>query len=127
MHLPKHLAWPVVATLLAGAGGCAMLEEEGLKPDLKFMEKPLDTIYGAAVKGDALIVQVPSNGCTDKASFGHDVLLVEDGAYTVKLTRIKEDTCEAFLPDGTEISYGFGELRVPAGARLTILNPLVRG
>ena len=127
MQIDSLLKLVGLASSIICLGACTLMEGEGLAPDLRLMKTPLDGIYGAEISGDKLLLRVPSNGCTDKDSFKTDIDLLEEQEYALKVTRVKDDNCKAFLPEGVSMEYGFEELRVPAGARITILNPLMRG
>ena len=106
--------------------GCVFIDGDAIDGHFDFGEERGEAIYGAEIKDSQVLVRVPSNGCTEKGHFGFEVENEDDKGFTVEFTRVKADSCKAFVPEGTVLSYSFEELRVPASAELLVLNPLRR-
>lgn len=84
----------------------------------------LETLLGSRiVAGNILVVQVQSNGCTQKADF--DVTVRSRGRTSeVTIERTREDYCRAIVPEGVEIPWGFEELGVRSGREVRVVNPV---
>jgi hypothetical protein len=86
-------------------------------------DHPLEIVMGFRVVGTALTFRVATGGCTKADDFRVDVEQSADRHVSVSLRRVRADTCKAFLPDGTEITFEAGPLGIPAGHLIVIRNP----
>ena len=67
-----------------------------------------------------LQVRVQSGGCTSSEDFRVDTT-VRGSVATIKIVRLKQDFCEAYLPEGTNVQLS---TKLPASAsKLKIANP----
>ncbi len=73
-----------------------------------------ERLLGADVEPSGITFRVLSSGCTRKASFGVETL--SRHPLTLRLVRVTPDDCEASLPKGMKVRFGFAELGV--GPRL---------
>lgn len=83
----------------------------------------LETVRGARIDGDRLVVRVNSNGCTEAADFAVELTPGDDGWTDVALRRTDADLCKALVPDGTEVSWTFTELGLEPGVQARLVNP----
>ena len=83
----------------------------------------LEPLYAARAGRDVLIIQVASNGCTQKADFA--VYVQRDGAArSVRFGRWRLDTCQSFAQGKVELSFTWAELGVGPHETLFLLYPL---
>ncbi|WP_019959602.1 hypothetical protein [Woodsholea maritima] len=86
-----------------------------------------EAVYGWRLEANGdLVVRVRSSGCTNDASFEPYVEGGPGWDFDVELIRIHEDLCEAFFPNGVEVTYTRDDLGLPPGARLRLINPVQR-
>jgi hypothetical protein len=90
----------------------------------------LESLRYAHVTANGVRVRVDSNGCTDADSFDVDVAEVQAGdggaSYQVTLRRKRPDICGRPQPGGEPLQFSREELGVPAGASITVANPVGR-
>lgn len=106
------------AAALAGLlGGCVYISaDEAVTSRIDGGER----LYGSLVtSSDTVVITAPSNGCTSKDSFRADTEK-GDNVHRITFERVRADNCEAFIPDGVELSWTFAELGVPAGAKVVV-------
>jgi hypothetical protein len=87
--------------------------------------EPLEAepLLGLQVDEQGVLLQVASNGCTQKDSFS--LSLAESTPMQIQLLRQQPDYCKAFLPYGISIRFTYAELNLQAGDQFSIANPLV--
>lgn len=73
-----------------------------------------------------LVARVRSGGCTTKASFDPFVEGGPSWDFDVELIRVHPDHCEAFFPNGVEVTFTREDLGLPRGARIQVINPVRR-
>jgi hypothetical protein len=79
-----------------------------------------ERLYGSLVTAaDTVVITAPSNGCTSKDNFRAGTEK-DDGVHRVSFERVRPDNCEAYIPDGVELTWTFAELGVPAGGRVVV-------
>ncbi|MEN8167252.1 MAG: hypothetical protein ABFR65_07215 [Pseudomonadota bacterium] len=84
-----------------------------------------EPLLGLTYSGDGLEFRVPSTGCTEKSHFVMQRLSPESQITSqLLLIRVVPDFCDAYVPFGTRIFYGYEELGLEEGDPFTILNPL---
>jgi hypothetical protein len=84
-------------------------------------------LLGLVYSGTGLEFQVPSTGCTEKPHFVVQRLSPEGRKTTqLLLIRVVPDYCDAYVPFGVRIFYGYEELGLEEGDAFTVLNPLSR-
>lgn len=88
----------------------------------------LETLLGARVGHDKLVLQVRSNGCTSKRDFKVVTNYDPYGFALVyaQVYRVREDHCRRHMPDGLEVIFTFKELGLLPGSDVYILNPISR-
>lgn len=81
-------------------------------------------VHWRVIEEEILVVHTGGRGCTARADFTVHVEPWRSDLYTVRLERSRPDTCGQDLPWGVQLGFSFGELGVPAGSRIVVLNPL---
>ncbi|WP_292030698.1 hypothetical protein [Brevundimonas sp. UBA2416] len=89
-------------------------------PDAGMVE--LEPLLSAGVAADSLTIRVMSNGCTTKADFAWFVER-KAGRYAVAFGRKKIDACKA-MARPLDLTWTYGELGLPSGAAVAVVNPL---
>ncbi|MEM1406213.1 MAG: hypothetical protein AAGG59_05520, partial [Bacteroidota bacterium] len=86
----------------------------------------IEPLLGASVFEDKLVIRVKSGGCTKKEHFRIDINRGVTGIppFFVTVTRLVDDHCRAFLPNGIELIYTFTELGLDNGTDLIFTNPI---
>lgn len=113
-----HVLWAAIlgpALLLSACSGTPAAEPEN--------PAPLEPVLTWYVQDDAVFVRVTSGGCTNESSFEPTVYLTPGWVAEVELERVEEDECEAFLPNGTLVSWTREELGIPQSADIELQNP----
>lgn len=92
-----------------------------------FAQSQLARIYGVQTGFEGVTFQVPSGGCTYKKDFqiGKQQARTTRGDSILKISLIHtggNDTCEAFLPYGSNISFSWQELGLSTGSLFVIEN-----
>ena len=82
----------------------------------------VEPLLGVLYRYGGIMFQVSSSGCTTKDDFKVEVL--ESYPLQLRLVRLQEDPCDAFLPLGTLIRFTFKELGMQPGDQLRVINPL---
>ena len=82
----------------------------------------VEPLMGLLIRQRAIVFQVSSSGCTTKDDFRVEVL--ESFPLQLRLIRIREDPCDAFVPLGTLVRFTYRELEIRPGARFRVVNPL---
>lgn len=121
------LTFAVAAGAAAMLGGCVIVDADVREDDWRDHGR-LTTLYGAEIspRGDEVAIVAPSNGCTNKTHFNPDVDDEGEHRFDVAFRRITEDHCKALVPDGTRIVWSYGELGLPQGARVRVVNRISR-
>jgi hypothetical protein len=119
------IAAALAAPLLSG---CVIYANESGEKDVvvRFSDQAppsLETVRGARIADDRLVVRVDSNGCTDVADFAVDLAPASDGWTEIAVRRTDADLCKALVPDGVEVSWSLSELGVEPGTRTRLVNP----
>lgn len=81
-----------------------------------------EPLLGVMFREQAIVFQVASSGCTQKSDFEVEVL--ESFPLQIRLIRIQEDPCDAFVPLGERIRFTYRELGIAPGDELRVVNPL---
>jgi hypothetical protein len=102
-------------------GGCATLAPPSVAPRGPLAE--LEPLYSAVAGRDALIIRVPSNGCTAKADFAFYVERRGE-AVTLAFGRRRIDPCKSFAMGQAELSFTWEELGLAPRTPVFLLNPL---
>ncbi|MEM9896827.1 MAG: hypothetical protein AAF789_10695 [Bacteroidota bacterium] len=86
----------------------------------------IEPLLGASVFEDRLVIRAQSGGCTKKEHFRIDINRGVTGIppFFVTVTRLVDDHCRAFLPNGIELTYTFKELGLDNGTDLIFTNPI---
>jgi hypothetical protein len=84
----------------------------------------LEPLYAATAGRDAILISVPSNGCTAKADFAFYVER-KGPSVTLAFARRKLDTCKSFAMGRTELAFTWAELGLEPRSPVFLLNPLV--
>ena len=69
-------------------------------------------------------VTVPTGGCTKKADFEVSASQASIGAAKIEIRRLKLDSCKGNFPDGLKLLFTWDDLKLPAGTKLTVANPV---
>jgi hypothetical protein len=69
-------------------------------------------------------VTVPTGGCTKKADFEVNSRQPVPGTAQVEFKRLKPDACKGNFPDGIKLTFSWDDLKLPAGTKLTVANPM---
>ena len=84
-----------------------------------------EPLLGLTYSEAGLEFQVPSTGCTAKSHFVMQRLSPESQTTSqLLLIRVVPDFCDAYVPLGVRIFYGYKELGLEEGDPFTILNRL---
>ncbi len=120
MSLIKFAA---VLPLAFVATGCINVQANG-HGDFDFHDA--QSLSGAVVQANQIMITVSSNGCTDKSFIDADVERDGKNHFEVEFERIREDHCRALMREGKTLTYTFKELGIPDGSTVEIKNQ-VRG
>lgn len=82
----------------------------------------VEPLMGLLIRYGGIVFQVASSGCTTKDDFQVEVL--ESFPLQLRLIRLQEDPCDAYLPLGTRIRFSYRELGIKSGDQLQVVNPL---
>ncbi|MCU7919699.1 MAG: hypothetical protein KZQ95_15270 [Candidatus Thiodiazotropha sp. (ex Epidulcina cf. delphinae)] len=85
------------------------------------MPKP-EPLLGVLFRKYGIVFQVASSGCTQKSDFRVEVM--ESFPLQLRLIRVQQDPCDAFVPLGERIHFSYRELGIVPGDELRVLNPL---
>lgn len=105
--------------------GLALLSGCATAPALSMGEvhPELEALYAANAGREALVIQVPSNGCTKKEDFAFYVERKGE-ATTLSFARRKLDPCRSFVMGKTELTFTWAELGLDQRTPVVLLNPL---
>lgn len=118
----KRITVSALLALSPLMSGCAFMGDLLPERPVVVAEGQIEPIHAAAIAQDQAVFWVSSNGCTRKDDL--TVVVRRSGdASVITLRRIKEDRCEAILPQGVEMRWSFDELGLAPGARVTVENP----
>lgn len=118
----KRIAALTLLALSPLTSACAFMGDLLPEQPAVVAEGQIEPIHAAAIAQDQAVFWVSSNGCTRKDDLA--VMVRRSGnASVITLRRIKEDRCEALLPQGVEMRWSFDELGLEPGARVTVENP----
>jgi hypothetical protein len=116
------------ATLAMPLAGCVIVDADVQEGDWSRMSGG-GLLYGAEVSvrgpGEVSIV-AHSNGCTQKEDFRADVDGEGNNTFRVRFERTREDNCKALVPEGKRMTWSYGELGVPQGAKVIVSNRVGR-
>jgi hypothetical protein len=82
----------------------------------------VEPLLGLFIQYGGIVFQVSSTGCTTKEDFQLEVL--ESFPLQLRLIRLNEDPCDAYLPLGARIRFSYRELGIRPGDQLRVVNPL---
>lgn len=82
----------------------------------------VESLMGLLIRQRGIMFQVSSSGCTTKDDFQLEVL--ESFPLQLRLVRIHEDPCDAFVPLGTRVRFKYQELGIHPGEQFRVVNPL---
>lgn len=114
------------------AGACAASEPARLAAASETdVDSDLEQLYAVYHTDDGLRVRAASNGCTNEDSF--DVQVQQGSgqgggsAYVVSFVRTTPDRCSGYSGVlGEVLFFPYAEIGVPAGADVTVANPVGR-
>lgn len=105
-------------------GGCVIVDaDEHVRADWGG-DRSYGELMGADVTNGIITARVTSNGCTTKDFIGADVDKTGDNRFSVGFYRERQDYCEAYVPEGVELSWTFEELGIPQDAAVRIRNDI---
>lgn len=105
-------------------GGCVIVDaDEHVRADWS-RDRSYGELMGADVSNGIITARVTSNGCTTKDFIGADVEKTGDKRFSVGFYRERQDYCEAYVPEGVELSWTFEELGIPQDAAVRIRNDI---
>jgi hypothetical protein len=87
-------------------------------------EAPLADLMAAEPNDGGINVTVPTGGCTKKGDFAVSTRPVTQGAARIEFKRLKPDYCKGNFPEGIKLSFTWDDLKLPAGTKLTVTNPV---
>ena len=123
--MTKTFAKPAIVAGLAGAfllAGCVIVDaDEHMRAEWND-DHAYGELMGVDVNASAITARVTSNGCTTKEFVAADVDKTGSNRFAVGFYRARQDYCEAYMPDGVELSWTFAELGIPDGAEVRIQN-----
>lgn len=110
-------------------GGCLMIDADVTERHWDHdgdggYERLLGVEFSA--RNPELTITAPSNGCTQKEQFRADVDDESENRFEVGFRRVVEDRCKAIMPEGQRMTWTYGELGLPPGARVMVLNRISR-
>ncbi|MFZ1109163.1 MAG: hypothetical protein WAN43_12585 [Rhodomicrobium sp.] len=85
---------------------------------------PLADLLAAKPTDAGIDVTVTTGGCTKKADFAVSAQPPAQGAAKVEIRRLKSDWCKGNFPDGIKLTFTWEELKLPAGTKLSLANPV---
>jgi hypothetical protein len=85
---------------------------------------PLADIMAVEPTDAGVNVTVSTGGCTKKADFQVSAQPAPQGAAKVEFRRLKSDWCKGNFPDGIKLTFTWDDLKLPAGTKLTLANPV---
>jgi len=92
--------------------------------EVQAAEAPLADLLAAEPTDAGISVTVPTGGCTKKADFQVNAQPAPDGPAKVEIKRLKRDACKGNFPNGLKLVFTWEDLRVPAGTKLNVVNPV---
>jgi hypothetical protein len=104
---------------VAAGAACLLIAVEA-----RAAEAPLADLMAAEPTDAGINVTVPTGGCTKKADFEVSAQPPAQGAAKVEIRRLKSDYCKGFFPDGIKLSFTWEDLKLPAGTKLSLTNPV---
>lgn len=85
---------------------------------------PLAEIMASEPNEAGVNVTVPTGGCTTKADFTVSTHAGKNGVTDVEIRRPKRDACKGNFPAGIKVQFTWGDLKVPAGTKIAVKNPI---
>jgi hypothetical protein len=113
-------AWRMVSRCRVAAGAAFLL----MAVEARAAETPLAEVIATEPADAGIAVTVPTGGCTKKADFQTASQPAGEGAAKIEIRRLKSDWCKGNFPDGIKFVFTWDELKVPAGTKLTLANPV---
>lgn len=89
------------------------------------METSSEVLLGVTEEDDRLLVQVRSNGCTDRDSFDVEAYTNKEGTLEITVVRLFSDYCEALVPNGELLEIPFEDLGLETGMSYAVQNDVV--
>ena len=118
---------PFAAVVVSGAlAGCVIVDGEIVTDAAFDDDRRFETVYAASVDEDEITLRVYSEGCTNETFFDSVVTHRGGPEFSVGFDRIRTDYCGETSDRGQVIRYSFQALGLPAGADVTLLNPVGR-
>jgi hypothetical protein len=69
-------------------------------------------------------ITVETGGCTGKSDFEVTSGPVKNGTAAIAFRRLTRDTCKGFYPNGVKLHYGWTDLKLLEGTKLSVKNPV---
>ena len=114
----------VAASSALFLGGCVIVDaDEHVRADWS-SDRSYGELMGADVTNGIVTARVTSNGCTTRDFIGADIDKTGDNRFSVGFYRERQDYCEAYMPEGVELSWTFEELGIPQSAAVRIRNDI---
>lgn len=85
---------------------------------------PVAEVISSEANDTGVNITVPTGGCTSKADFEVSTHPGTGGVTDVQIRRLKPDRCKGNFPAGIKLQFTWGDLKVPAGTRLAVTNPV---
>lgn len=85
---------------------------------------PLAEIKASEANEAGVNVTVPTGGCTSKTDFEVSTHAGAAGITDVEFRRLNQDTCKGNFPEGVKLQFTWGDLKVPAGTKVAVKNPV---
>jgi hypothetical protein len=104
---------------VAAGAACLLIAVEGRAADA-----PLADLVAAEPTDAGINVTVPTGGCTKKADFETAAQPSGQGAAKIEIRRLKSDYCKGNFPDGLKLLFTWDDLKLPAGTKLKLANPV---
>ena len=116
------------AVALSLLGGCIIIDadDDNFRTSFDGAHSGYGTVFGADVSANSVAFLVTSNGCTERGFFDVDVKKEDDNAFEIGVRRIRQDHCEAVVPNGVEVVWTYAELGILEGAEVSVRNQVRR-
>lgn len=122
----KLIALAAISGLALVTAGCVVIDADSHEDWETSYSSNAERVYSADFSDDRIAVRVAASGCTNKDFFDVDVDRKGDNTFSIELERERRDYCEMHQPNGEELVWTFSELGIPAGATVTLRNPVGR-
>jgi len=120
--MPSRLAFSFAALAALSLGGCSSFNDPGTDSMTVKTQFGLPALRAAEVGIFGVAINIDSNGCTTKKTIEAEVDQDGENEYEIAFDLRKEDTCEAYMPDGVQLRWSREELDIPEDAKIRVLN-----